>query len=107
MRRLEPPGNPGADNTAARTEFPLRVAVCAWCKPRERGTTLGAMSHGICLRHFREMRSKLQSSLPGRGDESVRPQVSRSRGRGRSTRDIAQLSFPFPATFAAASPLSA
>jgi hypothetical protein len=39
--------------TASQIEFSLKVAICAWCKPNERGSGLGAISHGICLRHLR------------------------------------------------------
>ena len=41
-------------------EFPLGVAVCAWCRPRELGAGLGALSHGICPRHLRKMKLDLQ-----------------------------------------------
>ena len=42
-----------------QTEFPMTVAVCAWCKPDERGGGLGALSHGICPRHLRKLRIEL------------------------------------------------
>jgi hypothetical protein len=45
---------------ARQIEFPLAVAVCAWCRPRELGAGLGALSHGICLRHLRKMKLELQ-----------------------------------------------
>jgi len=38
-----------------QAEFPIAVAVCAWCEPVERGSGLGAISHGICPRHLRKM----------------------------------------------------
>jgi len=41
-------------------EMPLAVAVCAWCRPRELGAGPGALSHGICPRHLRKMKLKLQ-----------------------------------------------
>ena len=41
-----------------QTEFPLTVAVCAWCKPQSRGES-GTQSHGICLKHLRKL--KLQA----------------------------------------------
>jgi hypothetical protein len=47
---------------ARQIEFPLAVAVCAWCKPRELGSGLGALSHGICLRHLRKIKLELQQS---------------------------------------------
>jgi len=40
---------------AGQSEFPLHVAVCAWCRPVEEGEGLGALSHGICPRHFRSL----------------------------------------------------
>lgn len=46
--------------TAHQIEFPLAVAVCAWCKPKERGTGVGALSHGICLRHLRKLKLEAQ-----------------------------------------------
>jgi hypothetical protein len=53
--------------TSCQTEFSLSVAVCAWCKPRERGAGLGAISHGICLRHLRKLKLEVQGLLPARG----------------------------------------
>ncbi len=51
--------------TAEQTEFSLKVAICAWCRPHERGAGLGAVSHGICLRHLRDLKLQLQD-LPRR-----------------------------------------
>ncbi len=51
---------------ASQTEFPLAVAICAWCKPHERGSGLGALSHGICLRHLRDLKLKTQCLLQRR-----------------------------------------
>jgi hypothetical protein len=46
---------------AEQFEFPLKVAVCAWCRPKPRTTVnLPPISHGICPRHLRKMRMKLQ-----------------------------------------------
>ena len=97
MNRLAYSGNTRARSAADQTELPLRVAVCAWCEPRELGATLGALSHGICPRHFRELKVGLQSSHPGRAGEAVGPRPRRSRKLNRSIGDIAQLRFPFPA----------
>ena len=47
---------------ARQTEFPLAVAVCAWCKPRELGAGLGDLSHGICLRHLRKIELEMQQT---------------------------------------------
>lgn len=107
MSRLDYPGKPGAESAAHQSVLPLRVAVCAWCKPRELGAGLGALSHGICPRHLREMKVKLQNSRPGREAEPVGPQARRSRKRSNSIEEIAQLRFPFPAPLSAASPFSA
>jgi hypothetical protein len=49
--------------TASQTEFSLKVAICAWCKPNERGSGLGAISHGICLRHLRFVKLQTQGLL--------------------------------------------
>lgn len=45
---------------ARQIEFPLAVAVCAWCRPRAWGAGLGALSHGIRLPHLRKMKLELQ-----------------------------------------------
>ena len=45
---------------ARQIEFPLAVAVCAWCRPLELGAGLGALSHGICPRHLRKIKLDLQ-----------------------------------------------
>ena len=47
---------------ARQIEFPLVVAVCAWCRPGELGAGLGALSHGICPRHLRKMKLELQQT---------------------------------------------
>ena len=53
--------------TAQQTEFPLAVAVCAWCKPKSGTSALAVLSHGICPRHLRNMQSKVKhKSKPGR-----------------------------------------
>jgi hypothetical protein len=51
--------------TASQIEFPFRVAVCAWCRPKELGAGLGAVSHGICPRHLRKMRQTLERARSG------------------------------------------
>ena len=52
--------------TVSQTEFSLQVSICAWCKPNERGSGLGAISHGICLRHLRHLKLQTQGLLPQR-----------------------------------------
>ncbi len=43
-----------------QSEFPLRIPVCAWCKPRESDTEILSISHGICPRHFQQIKSESQ-----------------------------------------------
>lgn len=47
-----------------QSELPLQVAVCAWCKPKNRsvalGPDLGSISHGICPRHLKQLRRELE-----------------------------------------------
>jgi hypothetical protein len=107
MIRLAHPDDPKTERTAEQPEFPLRVAVCAWCKPRELGATVGALSHGICPRHLREVKLKLQNSPRGGEGAPVRPQAGRSRRLSKSLQDLAQLSFAFPVVFGDAAPFSA
>jgi hypothetical protein len=45
---------------AWQIEFPLSVAICAWCRPGELGAALGAVSHGICPKHLRRLKLELQ-----------------------------------------------
>jgi hypothetical protein len=49
---------------ALQIEFPLAVAVCAWCRPVKRrdGSALDSqgISHGICPRHFRKLERELK-----------------------------------------------
>ena len=54
----------------SQTEFGLKVAICAWCRPGERGSGLGAISHGICLRHLRFLKLQTQGLLPKRATRS-------------------------------------
>ncbi len=56
--------------TASQTEFSLKVAICAWCKPNERGSGLGAVSHGICLRHLKHLKLQTQGLLPKRSSRA-------------------------------------
>jgi hypothetical protein len=61
---------------ATQIEFPLAVAVCAWCKPNELGEALGAISHGICPRHLRKMKIQLlrmAKPRPGKRSSAPRP----------------------------------
>lgn len=55
---------PAGSMIASQTEFSLAVAVCAWCKPHEHGESIGAVSHGICLRHLRNLKLEVQGRLP-------------------------------------------
>ena len=107
MIRLAHPADPKTDRAADQPEFPLRVAVCAWCKPRELGATVGALSHGICPRHLREMKLKLQNSPRGGESAPVRPQAGRSRRLSKSLLDLAQLRLALPVFFDDPVPFSA
>jgi hypothetical protein len=61
MKLLESAGEEAVGNTSLRQiEFTLPVAVCAWCKPGTVGGTMSIVSHGICLRHLKKMRLKLE-----------------------------------------------
>jgi hypothetical protein len=53
--------NIAPDTMARQIEFPLSVAVCAWCKPKSGQASLTVLSHGICPRHMRMMRSKVKA----------------------------------------------
>ena len=46
--------------TESQIEMPIPVAVCAWCKPKELGAGVGAVSHGICPRHLKNIRLEMQ-----------------------------------------------
>ncbi len=70
-------------------EFPLSVSVCAWCRPGELGASLGAVSHGICLKHLRKLRLELL------GAPAVRPTRS---GRGGRAPGNEALLLPLPVT---------
>lgn len=70
-------------NAPQQSELPMRVAVCAWCKPKNRGlelgASLGAISHGICPRHLKQLRLELQKQKEAA--QSTRKPVSHSRRR--------------------------
>lgn len=51
---------------AGQLDLSLRVAVCAWCKPREPLGEIGSLSHGICPRHLRKFKLEAQGILPQR-----------------------------------------
>ena len=52
-----------------QSEFPLWVAVCAWCKPKKRSAdpnnSPGSVSHGICPRHLKKLKLELQLKKDG------------------------------------------
>ncbi|HLP76625.1 MAG TPA: hypothetical protein VK327_06850 [Candidatus Paceibacterota bacterium] len=66
---------------AAQLDFPLSVAVCAWCEPHPPAGGIGALSHGICPRHLKLVKLEYQGLLPKR------------RRRSRSRDDSAQMQF--------------
>jgi hypothetical protein len=41
-------------------DFAVPVVVCAWCKPKRGAAQLPAVSHGICPRHLRMMKEKVE-----------------------------------------------
>ena len=45
---------------ANQLDLSLPVAVCAWCKPKERGDGIGHLSHGICPWHLQKIKFELQ-----------------------------------------------
>ena len=60
----------------AQIEFPLSVPVCAWCKPGlKRGLESRALTHGICPRHLRVMRLKMQNA-PAPARRHVNPSAA-------------------------------
>jgi hypothetical protein len=67
---MNSPSNVVEEREAAaprQTEFALRVAVCAWCKPTSADGGMQVWSHGICPRHLRKMRLKMtQQTLAAR-----------------------------------------
>jgi hypothetical protein len=75
--------------TANQIEFPLTVAVCAWCKPKERGATVGALSHGICMRHLKKLKLEARGVLAKRS----RPGERRALSQPGSVADVLPLSF--------------
>jgi len=62
---------------AGQLDLSLRVAICAWCKPRTPLGEIGSLSHGICPRHLRKVKLELQGILPKR----------RRRARAHSAQD--------------------
>jgi hypothetical protein len=67
--------------TASQIEFPLAVAVCAWCKPDKGGAVMGSLSHGICLRHLKKLKLEargllVKRSRRGRGTGLPRPECA-------------------------------
>ena len=62
---------------AGQLNLSLRIAVCAWCKPRKADGSLGAVSHGICPRHLQKFKQESEGIPPRR----------RRRGPARSVPD--------------------
>jgi hypothetical protein len=60
---------------AHQVEFPLSVAVCAWCAPKERGKGLGSISHGICMRHLRKLKLEMLGLITKRPRRRVTGRV--------------------------------
>jgi hypothetical protein len=51
---------------AGQLDLSLRVAICAWCKPRPLDGETRAHTHGICPRHLRKFKLESQGILPER-----------------------------------------
>lgn len=51
---------PTIEPAASQTEFLMAVPVCAWCEPRRPGATRVAATHGICPRHFKQLKLETQ-----------------------------------------------
>jgi hypothetical protein len=47
--------------TGRQTEFPLAVTVCAWCKPKDADARPDGVSHGMCPRHLKKFKQRLQN----------------------------------------------
>lgn len=75
---------------ACQAEFPMRVAICAWCKPKERGEALGAISHGICLRHLKKVRLDLLKPPRQTREERAMLRVRCARELKRSLEEFAR-----------------
>ncbi len=61
---------------AEQIEFPLQVAICAWCKPVRKSQPSPAdlsLSHGICPRHLKQIMVRLQRAKLRRETEIRRP----------------------------------
>lgn len=67
-------------------ELPIRVAICAWCKPKNRagelGAELGSISHGICARHLKQFKLELQKR------KGVAPASPAAVGRTRRSKTL-------------------
>lgn len=47
-------------------DLSFRIPICAWCEPHPPSGEIGAISHGICPRHFRKVVLGAQGKLPKR-----------------------------------------
>ena len=94
--RTFPDKIPGLMTAPLQSEFPLWVAVCAWCKPKNPGgflrNSLGSTSHGICPRHLKKLRQELQKKKDG-GHSS--PATATHSRRRRAVFDHPQLNYQF------------
>lgn len=66
------PGKSSGVMTGSQIEFPLRVAVCAWCKSQTSDGGPAVIADGICLRHFKKLKLGMLEKLPKRAAHSVR-----------------------------------
>jgi hypothetical protein len=79
-----------------QSEFPLWVAVCAWCKPKkpaaDLGNSPGSTSHGICPRHLKKLKLELQME---RGGGQPAPATAARSRRRREPFNHPQLNYQF------------
>ena len=59
-------------------ELALDVPVCAWCKPHPEGHELDVVTHGICPRHFEELKHEMEE-MTGHAPADNEPQDSGQR----------------------------
>lgn len=51
---------------ANQIELSFSVIMCAWCRPQARHGSAGLQSHGICPRHLKKLKGKLNKTEPFR-----------------------------------------
>ena len=64
---------PTIETADRQIEFSMAVPVCAWCEPRKPGVTRVAVTHGICPRHFKQLKLETQKIYCHPAEESPAP----------------------------------